>query len=348
MRARLVVATAGAALGAACVDLFHATDFETLCDRDPAACGAVIDAGPDVAADVTPAPEVDTLCAANSAAARKQSERACALVTTCAGAGSGGAFARCLLQALAAYDCRFNPSLRPRTSVREHWSCLANVESCDDVERCLRGAARPSCIDAGAGPACSTPPTSSVECDGDGGRIAETPCVGEGRSCAESGACAGRLGAECAGAWRCEGTAAVVCEGSRDVGRDCDTVGSGSCVAASGDAGPACAPIATAAACSDDSGRVVCGADDVARACVGGREVVVDCAAIGRPCREGVTVREAHDACGVDESRVCFSDCPNADLLRSCDEGQAFEVSCRSLGLGFCRQGSRGPACALP
>ena len=58
-RRRLVAAASVPLLGAAaCVDLFHSTSFDTLCDRDAAACGAnagdvgAPDAAPDLPADV--------------------------------------------------------------------------------------------------------------------------------------------------------------------------------------------------------------------------------------------------------------------------------------------------------
>src|SRR5688572_11314287 len=115
---------------AACVDLFHSTDFATLCAFDAAACSP--EAGSN--GDVSDAPEAPIdLCAQSPARARELAERTCGWVGACLGTLEDSTLGACMVRALAAYDCVFNPSLRPRGRNAVLWQCLSKVGSCDDV-----------------------------------------------------------------------------------------------------------------------------------------------------------------------------------------------------------------------
>jgi hypothetical protein len=358
---RGAVALISAGLGAACVDLFHSTDFDTLCS-DPAAC--LPDVGNEASPPLTDAPVEITpppieFCAWSSADARAHAERACGWVGTCFGALEQSSFGACMLRALAAYDCAFNPSLRPRGANAVLWSCLANVTSCDAVSACLFGATSPTCgsnKDAGTFTVCTRDTTNVLECGLPGDinpPVAIEPCVLEGRSCAtvDQGLalCVGKHGLGCNDPPTCDGTHAVDCRPTSgvdtDLGLDCATLGAGRCV--SDDAGAACAPIEDAGTC-EESSLIRCDDAGAAHRCVAGKAVTVDCNAIAQPCLD--TAPSALDpttACrNEDAGTKCNGpDECSGDILRSCAQGKIFEVSCSSLGLGACQKPppGRGP-----
>lgn len=334
----LAVALGGS--GAACVDLFHTTEFTTLCDRDADACRGAVDAAADVAIEAAPPPAADPLCRP-SEEARARAARACAWLSACLVGSDGSALARCMTRALAAFDCRYNPTLRPRGVERSLWSCLGDVSTCDAVGRCLHADGPATCL-LNTPERCSEPlPTTFIECTPAGELIAETACVLDGRACAGAG-CAGKAGRSCAGSPRCEGDAVIRCEGDLDVGRDCSTIGAGRCAAGGGNAG--CEPIEDAGTCREES--TAC-SGDVASACIGGRVVTLDCAAIGRRCQRNFPADDPAAAC-TSPLDGCASDCTTPDLLRSCDDRGSFEISCASAGLGACVKTARGPRCSAP
>src|SRR4051812_19914329 len=85
----------------ACVDLFHSTDFTTLCDRDAETCNTIdatanVDV-PDVAVDGA-VPEA--FCNLSPDEARARAEHACGFLGACEGAAANGAARECMLQAL--------------------------------------------------------------------------------------------------------------------------------------------------------------------------------------------------------------------------------------------------------
>jgi hypothetical protein len=326
----------------ACVDLFHGTDFETLCERNPAACaGSANDAGK---------PLLD-FCAWPSATAREKAVRACAWLGACEGPLGETAFGRCLVRALSAFDCTFNPALRPRGDAHTLWSCLAQVESCKDVDACVFTGTPPECaaVQAGSFTACSA--TARVECARpDGGRAAGVePCALEGRTCTKlddsRALCTGVGGAACSAGASCAGTSAIDCGpfgGTLvDRGRDCAAVGGGSCVAG-GDAGVACTPIPTAPSCT--GGLDVRCEGTTVTSCVQGKRVSFDCRVLGAPCdvTQPIPPTDPALACAdrTSPSRCTGPDECVAGKIESCANGVKVTADCASVGLGPCVKGA--------
>lgn len=356
-------AAIGVASVVACVDLFHSTDFPTLCDHDAAACapdeGGPVDA---LAPDAGPAEPID-LCASSAAVARRQAERTCAYVGACLGPLEDTRFGECMMRALAAFDCSFNPSLRPRHATAVLWDCLSKASTCEAVELCVFGMPAPQCL-SGQYSACNLEPDGHgsfdagsvlVECR-DKAPAGMNLCTLRGRSCARvdgtKSICAGTHGASCTGPARCEDTFAVQCRSfggvDADEGMNCDLVGDGRCV--KGGAGVACAPIATAPTCSG-SAQIVCSDGGVAESCVAGSAVQIDCAAIGQDCSsDGVLPIDPIAACqNMDAGAACADtndDCI-ANTLVSCVRGTRFELECdRVPGLHVCSKAKGRAACS--
>jgi hypothetical protein len=346
---RQLAAVSAALFGAAaCVDLFHATDFTTLCDLDAAACRPGDGAAPPTSDAGDAEAAAPDFCAWSPAEAELHAERACAWLGACEGARAEAAYGPCMLRAKAAYDCKVNATLRPRGATEALWQCLADVRSCAAVSTCLFGARAPTCLAApsGAFTACSSgaPSAAVVQCalqDAVNPPVAIEPCVLEGRTCAvvdpSSAVCAGSAGTSCSGATRCVGTQLVRCKGLNDVGLDCAAFGAGRCVATDG--GAACVPGADAPECNGPSEVHCDGA--IARACVDGHSLSIDCGALGLRCDDSGAPSEPMAACTGAESCTKPDSCAG-DIVRSCAQGKAFEIACSSLGLGPCKLAAAG------
>ncbi len=353
----------------ACVDLFHSTDFVTLCSADAAACSPREASAPSPGEAAAPEAGPLDFCSLSSDQAEALAERACAWIGACGGGAiAQGSFARCVFQARAMYDCRLNPGLRPRGAVEAFWSCLASITSCGDVNRCFYG-------DSDAGPPhgcglqaglvitqCASGPASGVVQCAPGGS-ANPPagiaqCFGLGQACAakdsSTAVCSGTATTRCSGVQSCQDKFAVKCYGSIDVGRDCSAFGAGGCALDS--AGPACKPVADSPSCSPKNSRILCDDAGTAHSCVDGGDVRIDCASLALPCHDE-TVDSGIDpllACAeTDAAAGCFHDdqC-DGGLLTSCAQGRAFAVNCGDVGLGTCALAAapRTPAgaCTLP
>lgn len=353
-RARLSTTLSLVAVGttsaAACVDLFHSTDYVTLCTIDAAACapdGAPpVDAAEPTDAGLEAAPPPIDFCAWTSEQAKANAERACAWMGACLGALEHSSFGACMIRALAAYDCRFNPSLRPRGQAHAQWACLVGVSSCEQVRACLFGATPPVCqaVEAGTFTACSVDEGAVVEC----GRpepasppVGVEPCLLEGRSCTRvdtsTAVCTGKHGIDCSGSPRCDGAHAVECKDTTDVGIDCSSFGSGRCAA--DDAGVGCAPIEDAGTCTNAS-PVTCDDAGVARRCLDGKEIAIACDVIGQGCvapPSGSAVDPIAACTNTNTATSCSDpDECSGDVLRSCAQGKLFELKCSSVGLREC------------
>jgi hypothetical protein len=351
-------------LGAACVDLFHGTDFETLCARSPddPSCGNH-DAGvPDVAEASTDAARPrPNFCAWSSDEARRQAVRACAWLGACEGPLGESLFGPCVVHAQLAFDCTLNPTLRPRGAVDAFWACLATAKTCGEVDQCVFPGGVENCGAAASGnvTACGTARNAGVRlaCSDAGARAQRVePCVLSGQTCTpentSNSTCAGALGFACT-TNACSGSSVVECRsvGARmvDRGHDCGGYGGGECTVF--DAGPACAPGKAAKSCSKDTAPT-CDGTYLVRSCLGGSEVTLACDALGLPC-------DTSEATTADPTAACVnrgpSACSGGDVcvtptkLRSCGRGGAFEVECPEVGLGPCAIDVLGRgSCAAP
>jgi hypothetical protein len=347
----------------ACVDLFHSTDFETL---QPEA------GGPDVVstADVVDAPvkPLVDFCKWTPTEAKAAATRACAWLGSCGGVIDDTVFGPCMMHALWAYDCDLNPGLRPNGATYALWSCLSDVKSCGEVDACIRPGPQAECpaIASGSFTQCANAGAAElrVECAnreaGPPSRV--EPCAMQGRTCISiddsTSKCGGPTKKTCAKGRTCTGTAAVDCDfhgGSVfvDLGLDCAAFGAGSCVSEEpgGDAGTVvgCAPLATAPACSDAGIAVACDEDidGVARSCVGGRAISIDCRKLGAGCdvAKNVPAYQPWKACTVStaDGGACFTadECIGGKM-KSCAQGITFEADCVALGLGPCEKVNNG------
>ncbi len=369
-RGRRVVVTLASlsfvALGAACVDLFHSTDFETLCTKspdDPACITAVDGAIPDVSVPEAEAGPVHLdFCAWSTDEARKQAGRACAWLGACERPLGESAFGACVIHAQLAFDCALNPSLRPRLAVDQFWSCLTSVKSCGDVDKCVFPAGVQECVavPTGSSTACGTESNAAVrlECAGDAGRAhGVEPCAMFGQTCTPDGnslaKCTGIRGFACTtSSGACGGSSAIDCRPSGvrnvDEGIDCSGYGKGACTV--GEAGPSCVPTMTANTCLADTAPACEGA--LVRTCVGGEDIRINCALLDLPC-------DVTQATTADPTAGCFKRgtgactdtdiCETSTILHSCGRGQAYEVDCASAGLGQCLIDANGRgACSPP
>jgi hypothetical protein len=343
-----------ASFGMACVDLFHSTDVSAppSCDPDASSCGSYDGGRDDSYAD---------LCTSDASA---KAFRTCAWLGACLGPLGETSAGTCIMHAQGAYNCDYNPSVRPRGKIAALWRCLGSVTSCNEVRSCVYGSAVPSCP--------AEPELESSTClIGDGGSTAiacnllSTPvgalaCTLQGQACnaltPTRATCAGGLGAACEGRPRCEGTAAVTCHSihgrSIDEGIDCTDFGSGVCI--DDDLGPACAPIADAGACTIATRSAFACSEDggVAERCVAGQAVRIHCNALGLTCDpSGLSPTLPMTACRYQASDAGCLEKEDACLgsrLRSCVNNRPIELDCRDLGLGGCVQRNGRAACTPP
>lgn len=380
MRARrFVVTCAFGALGAlvtagACVDLFHGTDFETLCEREPtnAAChdGADVRTADGGGEGATPATD---FCALTSGEVDALARRACAYLGACAGAMDGSAFGPCVEQARYVMDCRANPSYRPTGDVATIWQCLSSATTCEAVDACIFDGPLPRCTlgDGGASfVSCGTSGASRdtlVECSGEGERPSAVDlCALHGRHCETTSAGISRCTSGAPGAciaaktYGCDGTRILDCQGDAgaDRGVDCAGFGAGTC-ATSASGNVACAPVADAGTCS---ARPLQCSEDIVQGCVEGRQVNLDCRDFGLTCTSGVFptqdvslpdggVRSAplYDPLAYCKATECNADrCDENGDLETCVFGRVTQVDCRALNLGACTTKAGHASCGKP
>lgn len=358
------------ALGAACVDLFHGTDFETLCVAKPndPSCGAdtgVEAAPPPIDAGVDRAKPKPDFCALDTNAAREKAIRVCAYLGACTAPIDERSFGDCAARAQLAFDCTANPTLRPAGAVDAFWSCMYDAATCKDVEACVYGAARQDCPSVAIGKftSCADVGTTSVrlECTqpGSGPPSGVDACLLAGKKCTTQNdsfaQCTGPLGYGKCSANECRGTFAVDCDfaggaTTLDRGIDCATLGAGTC--AVDDAGPACVPGAKAPPCDPDAGLsaiATCNDAGAAVACVGGKQITVDCQRLGWSCDETITAPSYDPTALCVKTTPCIgNDACDGDSLRGCGRNAIYTASCTTLGLGKCTPKPNGRASCGP
>lgn len=374
-RARVVVAaTSLAIVSVACMDLFHPTDWKTLCDVDasapdcPHAEGGAEDAGGVDAAKPPP-----DFCAWSTVEAEAQAKRACAWLGACEGPLGSSRFGECLSYAQLAYDCEANPSLRPKGAVAALWGCLSQVKACADVDACVFPAGKPTCTTIASGkftqcgvevsPGGPTNADIRIECSASSGTTPSgaDPCLLGGRRCSNRDTsfadCVGEPADRCTKSVTptCAGTTLVDCDGTNERGLDCAFYGGGACTKSAGTS--MCAPSSDAKTCTV-AGALGC-SGGVASVCVdtsaGTRLLAIDCAKLGNPC----------DATHADPSvpwTACAAwsdagapsctgdDACSGTTLTSCSNGVKKTYDCTAAGLGACRMvaGTGSAACTAP
>jgi hypothetical protein len=324
----VLVAASGGAAFVAC-DLFHSTNFATLCEVNPEA-GACRDG--DAGTD---------FCSWTSAQALSNAQHACAWLSACESPLGNNDFGPCMIEALLAYDCTANPNRPVLGKLHVYWDTLWSAQKCEDVDRVVFPGRVPQCGSGGGFAACgvnndggSDNSTVRVECYEAGPTPAGGEnCLAQGRTC-RAGSC---VTAPSPCGVGCSGTTLRVCnDAGVDNGTDCQYFGAGRCVDEGGVL--ACAPSGDASCATQ---AVVCG--NVAQGCQAGTQEQVDCSKLTGTgtCNPGVVspAQGVASACFVSgEAGICPPDsCGGSGTsLVSCARGQTFSVSCADVGLGPC------------
>jgi hypothetical protein len=342
---------------AACVDLFHSTDFENACEVDARApgCGDAGSKLPDASDAPAEAAPVN-FCNYSASEARAHAEHACLWLGACASPFDQNAFGQCMIDGILAFDCAANPnSTIALGPLHEYWTALSLAKTCTEVTAAVNPI---SVACSGTGYACvgSAGPHARLECI-DGKVRGSENCLVEGRVCANQVCSAPKPLASCKSS-KCEGTVLHDCEGTADEGYDCQYFGGGACTVS--DAGSTCEP--SFAQGSSGSGScfatkaVTCGGDagNTATACPTGASVTVDCRALtgSSSCHEGTPTPEWNVAAACEAKESCTPGCAG-DALVGCAQGAKFTASCSGAGLGTCEavtlpESMKGYACKAP
>ncbi len=357
--ARLAVATValgvtagGAALIVACGDLFHKTDFPTLCEVDAQACA--VEGGPggdggDVDAGDGGPGGID-LCAQKPSL--EAARRACAWAGSCLGPLGGNAFGACMFQALQVIDCDARPDMPAKGQTLKYWQCLvaaSQAQSCDAVRRCAVPAGEQACTNSSTTPyiACldfGQNEATRFICPPNGGSpLVVESCAAAGRTCRRTSSgtafCVPAALPPDAGVSPCdagcEQSALHVCGpdlgADSDIGVNCTQFGAGTCTP--GGATPACTP-STGTKCSA-SVDVTCDGP-VATACPAGTKDRVDCSRLGSTCSTDLTDPKHDVTRACRQNKVCTDDTCTGTTLTSCVYGVTYTVDCAQHGFTRC------------
>ncbi len=348
------MASAALATASACVDLFHSTDFETLCDAHPETCGSS-DAGPAEAAVEAGDAGSTNFCSWSTESARTHAEHACAWLGACTVPFDDNAFGPCMIHAILAYDCATNPDMTiTEGPLHAMWDAMWRAKSCADVTDAVNPQ-NVGCSQTGYACGGSTAPDLYFEClDGVGG---PESCLIEGRVCGGSSGCAPPHALGTCDKSKCDGTVLHDCEHGDDLGIDCQYFGAGMC-ASEPAAGiiPVCAPAGGGGMSCTPTNDVVCVGDegDTATACPTGASVSVACAALtgATTCKPGTPSPQWNVAAACQGHASCAPSC-DGDTLTGCAQGAKFTTSCSAEGLGSCRSVDladmpKGFACSAP
>jgi hypothetical protein len=341
--ATVLVPLAAGAVALAC-DLFHSTNFQTLCDLDPTNPKCTGDAG---ASETGSPPQPTNFCEWDAGAALGGAEHACALLGACELPLGQNAFGPCMVAALLAYDCTANPNreIIETSPLHAYWDALWQAKSCADVDRIVfpgAGAADkvPLCSNGGGFVTCGIAydggdnSTVRVECDEAGARTHGENCLAQGRTC-DQGLCTGIAKHQCT-VTGCVGSQLSDCNAAGvDLGTDCALVGNGLCETT--DAGPACGST-DPSPCSPSS-AVTCDDAGFATGCASGTVETLDCTTLtgSGSCTPGPASPpwDLSSACAADGGACPLDSCVGNAVV-SCSQGSTFTVSCTSLGLGPC------------
>lgn len=343
-RSRIVALTLGG-LGvlAGCVDLFHSTDFPTLCEVDAAAC--------DAGADAPAGPIVTDFCTWKPAEAASRATEACARLAACDTPVGNNSTGACIANATLAYDCLANPNYPVKHAAHDYWDHLWQAKTCDEVDKAIFGGkANPCAIMPGATAFTLCDRFARVDCEVSGSRLFGESCAASGRTCdavgSSSGDCTGTDGHKCTST-RCQSTRIHVCANSGvDNGFDCASFGAGTCTDSDAGGGPACDPSGTTTACVATP-AVSC-EGNVAVGCPTGLEVRVDCTNITGRCTPNAlgsgNTFDVSRACTIPKAVTdggaggCTDDlCQGAQLVACVRGAQSLPIDCAALKLGGCQ-----------
>lgn len=341
-------AATGIAAGAACVDLFHSTDFPTACADDASIPGCTPAPSGDAASDAEAGPPPTNFCSWSQATAEINARHACAWLSACMGPLGDNAFGECMFNARLAYDCTANPNRRLRQGLPMHayWDCLWQATTCDAVKRCVLPSGDENCKDPFKFTACgiigrNTP--VRVQCEGTGLPTMAASCLATGQTCIRPDLNRSRCASnEQCKATACNGTVLETCVDSGVVGVDCAYFGEGKCVDVGGGSSPSCQPLGATKSCTPTPALTCSGG--VVTGCPTGFEERVDCKVLtGGGCNGNVPGRpdDIARACtgpGPDaggDGGPCKESCADG-LVHSCAHGTEYKVKCSDVGLGPC------------
>ena len=337
----------------ACGDLFHSTNFESVCDLDATACanaadGAALEAAADDAAPDAGTPFPANFCLWDDTTARANAAAACAWLGACSGPLGSNAFGTCFVDAMLAYDCAANPNRQVIGSVHTFWDQLWRAKSCADVAAAVEpslpgdtcGASSYAYVACEVGGNVATRLACAVSDDGGADQGREN-CAARGQTCTAIGTnavCTGSLGAcGTAGGTFCSGTELHDCQGDGgiDLGVDCANFGAGTCSSGGAGSGGACAAVGDAGCAPTSTVSCVGG---LASGCPSGVLEQVDC---GRLLATGGSCNATADGRPWDVARACSVGPCGADscagtVVQSCARGAAVQVDCAPIGLGPC------------
>lgn len=346
---RFVGASIGIALVAvACVDLFHDTDFPTLCATDPAECTTPDD---DAAVDASDEVPTTPLCSGDPEVARSLAAGICARLGACGHALGANAFGECMIETLAATDCAARPEMPVRGDLDRLFRCLSRAKSCEDTRGCLFPAAPPQACRCAPEQGCDASFVACQEgenaavrfvCPVAGGTPTTTEsCLLSGTGCVRDNPATARCGVSGACIAGCKDGVARGCDGA-DVSRNCRLYGQGACKDVL-DVGAFCEPLPRQS-CAEDTGLTCEG--KVARSCVTGHLETVDCARLGLGCIASDRVPlDLTDACegpivaSEDADLADAGDCTEScaeGVITSCARGATFVARCQDFGFPRC------------
>jgi hypothetical protein len=319
-------------LGVACVDLFHSTDFQTICDVHPDTNGCPnADAGPETDAAIDAG---DPLCTDDAAKAQEDAKRVCAFDGACNGTTKDHGYGLCLFEALRAFDCQADPGQAPRGQREAYWRCMKKANSCADYRACAGNTTACS----GGSEQCAPNGVTVQRCIS-GGSFQQTNCAAEGKVCANltgQAQCTGPTRDGCAGTG-CFDNNVRRCNSGLDVGRSCDSFGSGTCV--EGVAVAACKPLGTET-CTPTNKLTVSGTQ--ISACATGVKETVDCARVllaPAPPAGYLELGNPGDlssACGPPRlGGGCTASC-NGKVFTACFRSTPQTLDCSTQKLGAC------------
>lgn len=337
----------------ACVDLFHDTD-DLIAPCANGACAEDADSP-----DGGPPPLV-AACTNDPDEALVLAEGACAWLGACAGPTGVNEPGTCLLEALRAYDCGFDPLNLPREERALFWNCMrsaSTARSCEDVMGCVFPRTNHRCTTVGDLFACpDTAETAGADrfvrvyCKAGVNQPAGGEnCAAAGGRCIKLGSSPGYQGCsttlpsteapDCTRSSCQSGNILTLCDddaGVETAQLSCTLGGGGRC-GSGDDAGPGCiADNPADGGCTPDT-AVEC-KRKVATRCRNGVIEDVDCARAGLDCN-ATGADLTHQACrAADDAGTCTPGCTGGGDVRACVRGRAIVVDCASQGLGACAE----------